>query len=546
MPCLSIILGISSTIFIVLLYIKNSISLGYFLLLLLMVMSLSFTGFIISKLYECIKKIEINEQLFASMKSRIDYLEKNQNSYAKRKTVTQRSDNYQDEINIIQSQLSNHIASVNVAMMIISMITVLITVMVPVLNYTFLNKEQIENMYANVDSQLQNSIYEMNLHADNLLLEAQAKSDELINKKLDIVINDLEDKMNAMSEMSIFQSKMYSIQYEELNTKISSYTSLLSEYPNSAEIYYYRGCAYYDKKEYELAIDDLLKAKGLGYVDLRTVDRTLCYCYYYMNDYFSVIDICNTYIPEVDYMYTFTVIRADAYGKLGQYDKALNEYHAMIDSMSEGTHFIFQGYSNIARIYYNAGRYEEAIEYYTRAIEENPQDAFDYLSRGNIYYHSFNNYTEALNDFNKAIQLDPDLDIAYILRESVYFNTQDYYSALDDLNSAILLRNSPMESIYLYRQRGIIYLFHLDEYKQAINDFRITVALERDNAMNYTNLALAYYYDENYIEAIKYFSKALDINPNEKIDYEYRANSYQQIGEDALAQADIETLKELE
>ena len=66
----------------------------------------------------------------------------------------------------------------------------------------------------------------------------------------------------------------------------------------------------------------------------------------------------------------------------------------------------------------NAGlesqKYDIAIEFYTKVIELNPQNAEAYAKRGNAKYLSAN-YKEAVKDYTKALEIDPN-------RENAYYN----------------------------------------------------------------------------------------------------------------------------
>ena len=57
-------------------------------------------------------------------------------------------------------------------------------------------------------------------------------------------------------------------------------------------------------------------------------------------------------------------------------------------------------YADIARKHYEAGRYQEAIKYYEKAIEENPQDSSSCQALGDIYWQ-MNNYEIAIKWFGR-------------------------------------------------------------------------------------------------------------------------------------------------
>src|SRR5690606_7101097 len=59
-----------------------------------------------------------------------------------------------------------------------------------------------------------------------------------------------------------------------------------------------------------------------------------------------------------------------------------------------------------------SGKYEEAIEDYTKVIQVDPSDARAYHDRGKAKYH-IGDYHGAIEDYTKAIEIDPSDAIYY-------------------------------------------------------------------------------------------------------------------------------------
>ena len=59
-----------------------------------------------------------------------------------------------------------------------------------------------------------------------------------------------------------------------------------------------------------------------------------------------------------------------------------------------------------------AGKNQEALEAFTKAIELNPKYAEAYNNRG-IAHLKLGNYQQAIRDYDKAIKLDPKNAMAY-------------------------------------------------------------------------------------------------------------------------------------
>lgn len=81
----------------------------------------------------------------------------------------------------------------------------------------------------------------------------------------------------------------------------------------------------------------------------------------------------------------------------------------------------------------------EKIEYYSRAIELNPEYANAYNNRGNVY-RRLENYERAIEDYNKATELKPDYALAYNNRGIAYRHLKNYSRAIEDYNKAIEIK----------------------------------------------------------------------------------------------------------
>lgn len=84
------------------------------------------------------------------------------------------------------------------------------------------------------------------------------------------------------------------------------------------------------------------------------------------------------------------------------------------------------------------GKYQEAIEACSGAIELDPKLAAVYINRGNAH-SEFGDRRQAIKDFNKAIELDPKGGAAYINRGNAYSSLGDHRQAIKDFDKAVEL-----------------------------------------------------------------------------------------------------------
>jgi len=126
------------------------------------------------------------------------------------------------------------------------------------------------------------------------------------------------------------------------------------------------------------------------------------------------------------------------------------------------------------------GYFDEAIEYYNKAIKANRNIPDTYFKRGKAYL-AMNNFVRALNDLNKAIERNPYYTSAYKVRAEVYLKQNEFELALSDSNKVIGVNPSDPEG---YRLRSLAYL-ELGLSKQAISDINQAIRVSsRNNILN--------------------------------------------------------------
>jgi Flp pilus assembly protein TadD len=82
-----------------------------------------------------------------------------------------------------------------------------------------------------------------------------------------------------------------------------------------------------------------------------------------------------------------------------------------------------------------AGRFDQALQDFNRALNLKPNDASLYDFRG-VAYRGKGLDDQAMKDFNQALQLDPKYAKAYRNRAMVYYDNSEFDKALGDLEKA--------------------------------------------------------------------------------------------------------------
>ncbi len=113
-----------------------------------------------------------------------------------------------------------------------------------------------------------------------------------------------------------------------------------------------------------------------------------------------------------------------------------------------------------------AGKYKQAIEYYTAALQRNPNFAFVYFQRGYVK-DKLGDLKGAIEDYDNAIRLNPDNAGIYNNRGYSKNKLGDYESSIEDYDNAIRLNP---EDVDFYNNRGRAKKA-LGQHKDAEADF---------------------------------------------------------------------------
>jgi tetratricopeptide (TPR) repeat protein len=174
-----------------------------------------------------------------------------------------------------------------------------------------------------------------------------------------------------------------------------------------------------------------------------------------------------------------------------------------------------------------------AIDYYTEAIEQDPNDAKAYFNRGHAY-DATGQYDFAIADFSEAIEIDPKLATAYFNRGVSYHRIGQDDQAISDYTRAIEI--DPNLAV-VYVNRGVSYR-DIGQDDQAISDNTKAIELNPRFAAAYNNRGNAYGGKGQHDQAISDYTKAIELNPQYAEAYLNRGRSYGNSGQHDLAIAE--------
>lgn len=141
------------------------------------------------------------------------------------------------------------------------------------------------------------------------------------------------------------------------------------------------------------------------------------------------------------------------------------------------------------------------------------------------------NYDAAL-ELIKQIPAAKKSEDIYTIESNILEDTQEYASAIENLNKALLINPKNYKVFY---NLGCI-LLKKKAYDLAIKDFEAAIKCNKDFPFAYYNLASCYIALKDYASAKKYLIKAISIKPDEKDFYTNLAFCYKNLGDKKAAE----------
>lgn len=209
---------------------------------------------------------------------------------------------------------------------------------------------------------------------------------------------------------------------------IDSYQKAISFNKNNSELYIKLGDVY-NKKGYKSKALDYYK-KGVKL--FKNYDFKQKFKEFYDDKKFLLsIAICDIEINKNPKSFDGYFSKARAYSMNGDDKSAIRENSIALNIKPNYKAALF----NHGLYHHNDSKYNDAIEYFSKAIKEDSKYKLAYFVRGQSY-HMLKNEARAIKDFNKAIQIDPSYALAYSYRGSSNYYSKKYKKAIDDYSKA--------------------------------------------------------------------------------------------------------------
>ncbi|MEO2117411.1 MAG: tetratricopeptide repeat protein [Methanocaldococcus sp.] len=249
---------------------------------------------------------------------------------------------------------------------------------------------------------------------------------------------------------------------------------------------------------------------------------------------------------------------------MGILDKLKNIFNKTEEKEEE-----YREYINKANQYFEYGDYEEAVEFYLKALNIKSENANDWYNLA-LSYYNLGDYNSALNALKNAISLSKNHNFFY-LKGLIHYKMGELNKAYDCLLKAsdkikkseiyemlgdICLKNKKYETALNYYLKAYklnenntnalinaakLYLLLGDVenaytlFKQLLNKnvdgeyVEIAKSLEKiiknidNNIVEYLTLGIRHLENKDYISSLKCFNKVLEIDENNDVAYYYKS-----------------------
>ncbi|NBW95331.1 MAG: hypothetical protein EBR28_01030 [Planctomycetia bacterium] len=186
-------------------------------------------------------------------------------------------------------------------------------------------------------------------------------------------------------------------------------------------------------------------------------------------------------------------------------------------------------------------RLDEAQKVFDKAITIDPDAAGALLQRARVLALR-GEQPRAIADLDKAIELSPDDAIPLVLRARIHQQAGNAEQAQADLESVLRRRPDHPAALEL---RGLI-AAERNDYPAAIRDFRKLVSQNADDPLLVGQLGMLYLAARQPREAIRRFTRALEIDERQFLSRRGRSDAEISIGDHKAALVDLEKALELD
>ena len=271
---------------------------------------------------------------------------------------------------------------------------------------------------------------------DAMLKEDEADASAMVGKASTLISRGRDREALAILETA----QKYAENYAEVyRFRMKAYRNL-GEYNKAIDA----AVSYYDKED-EPQLDTVLsvftKNPNYAAASLKTKAKRseepvqwkylLARFQEHVRDYAAAIRSYDAVEEEYGKDATLDFRRASCYDELGMCDQAAALLGGLIEKEPSWLLLVTRG-----DVYLQAGRLDEAVEDYTAAIEEMPDDMYSYYKRG-WCYEMKGDRDKAMEDYNLGIDNDQDYPYLYLMRGELLLDAGERVAAENDFETIL-------------------------------------------------------------------------------------------------------------
>ena len=308
----------------------------------------------------------------------------------------------------------------------------------------------------------------------------------------------------------------------------SSYTKSIQLDFRNAKRYYDRALFYVNyKKEFSKALEDYNEAIRLSPSNLIFLNgRAILHKKYLLNndkaieDYEKIVKIDSKNVNAINGIGLI-------YKDQGYLDLAVKQFNKGIELENFDKSAVAYCYVNRANIFAEQDKIVQASEDFTKAIELDSKNAGNYYNRANFYLNYTKELSKAIEDYNEAIRLSPS-NLTYLYGRALMNKKYRLNSnkAIEDYEKMLNIDSTNLNAIngigVIYKDQGKLDL--------AIKQFNKGIELENIDkaaaAYCYSNRASIYSEQNNMIQALQDYTKAIELDSKNSGNYYNRALFY--------------------
>ncbi|RMH62585.1 MAG: tetratricopeptide repeat protein [Calditrichaeota bacterium] len=200
----------------------------------------------------------------------------------------------------------------------------------------------------------------------------------------------------------------------------------------------------------------------------------------------------------------------------------------------------WEAYYNLGIVYFNAKKYDKALQQFNKIIAALPDFDKPYYGRG-LIYEKQKKYDLAIKDFEQVIDFNPNDFKAYYNLGKISIKNKQYTQARKYLDKATELNP---EYAPIYFEYGNL-LVAQGNMRKSINDYRKAVELDPNNIKFRQTLGEVYYRSQIYYNALVEFDAILKMKPNHAVaNFMRGVTIYKQAVLEELVEAFLDMLNE--